>query len=163
MDRNCTATFTSFFCKPSGWVAVPCKQKFYISTICTNKQSESAVTPVIDDTRRGSLINHSKLSCQNNWVLLGEKCLYLMTFNTSVSFDDAQYECSSYGSKLLSVEKVTAPYPYKYNLNLNLDIKVLGLKMPEMDLLTQTRLLTGIPFLKNVNYDIDYLEICFIF
>ena len=158
MERNCTAAFTSFFCKPSGWVALPCTKKFHISAICTNKQSESAVTPVINDTRRGSLINHSKLSCQNNWVLLGEKCLYLMTFNTSVSFDDAQYECSSHGSKLLSVEKVTAPYPYKYNLNLNLDMKVLGIKMPEMDLLTQTRLLTGIPFLKNSNYDIDYMR-----
>ena len=81
-----------------------------------------------------------------------------MIFNTSVSFDDAQYEWSSYGSKLLSAEKVVAPDPYEYHLNINLDLNIIGINMPEMDKLTQIRLLVGIPFLRNLNYYIDYLR-----
>ena len=81
-----------------------------------------------------------------------------MTFITSVSFDDAQYEWNSYGSKLLSVEKVVAPDPYKYDLNINLDLNIIDINVPEMDKLAQIRLLVGISCLRNVNYHIDYLR-----
>ena len=159
MVRNCTAVFTSSDCEPRGWVAIPCQKKIHTSVVCMKKQTRS-IASILNDTRRGASLDLNKLSCGKGWVLVGQKCLYFITFNVSVSFNEAQYECASYGSKLLSVEKVESPYPYQDNLN----VGQFGFNFQGINASLQTRLLVGIPFSGNFNYYIDtVIHIMFLF
>ena len=144
MERNCTAVFTPSACKPRGWVAIPCQKIFHTSVVCIKQHT------VLNDTRSSALFNLSKLSCGKGWVFLGLKCLNFITFNDSVSLTEAQYECASYGSKLLSVDKVESPYPYQDDFDIGQTVQFQGINASLMK-----RLLIGTPYPTNFNYYID--------
>ena len=154
IERNCTAVFTSFSCKPTGWVAIPCQQKIFTNFVC-EKQRNKPITSSMNNTRPKPLIKPKELNCEREWFLIGQKCLYLMTFDKNVSFDEAQFECASYESKILSVEQVLPPYPYKYNFNLNSELASIGINFPEKYASLQNKLVTSIPFPIKVNYYLD--------
>ena len=160
--KNCTAVLNFDGCRPRGWVAISCHQKYYVNLICVADSKYKDDTIYSNETE----LSIQQSFCSKPWLLIGEKCLKISQVN-SMSFTEANSTCHNNGDILLSVTKIPSPKTIQTNL-LGLEdeinvlqgpdaIPILGVRVPEST--SNSKPILGIPFV----YDSPHKELSHIF